>query len=1466
MLEDCPDLPAYEIILSEAVKSIRLLGEIPLSDRDVETLANSVRQKITPNISRGTTYLKTKTPTCFVCFLVGMGRYYDKQAGFWPIVEDKVGIIDLNWKVKWGKIFLKYLENHDLPRFDEEEGLAYVTPILGHACLPDCCLDEFFDRVLDPLIKHDLLNPLDQQEIIHDLGVRRKINESRLELEKKRREHNEWLKVLQQGKRGLRIQIKKYEEVATLLAEEEECERRKIALHGLEGTELTRSNLLSHINEDNDKIQRLESEGKKLWGRITSFRRRYQPVMEVKPQIDDVMRNHTRFIEELPEALENEKQQLAVVNTEWAKYSREPWHDSFGVEILQLPLEQLLSQIEQFQCLKEKLKTIQDRIRNLEASQKEAKKPSPLISFFQSLIRKILIRVGRKNPVPQPSELQQLLATYREVELQLHLQQDRIKELFKQLPVEKLLLDNLTLDLHKELCSLKLMCVSFLDARDKRIKLDEEKGQLIEQVRDLSSSLGIAVDGNLNTRVNRLGEILKEAQQSQTTALEVKRILEKENRPALEAVRLEHQRLHADLEKLDKQLSELGDSSTQQGLGLVQEFQRFRAEVANTRQILSSRYSDLLFTEAEIRNKGLDNVKRDLEEVGLEIDTRIQAAKSELEHIEQGFGSYPAQYFSVDEPIRRFLLYGGIIAEIYLTDSILLFARAKSSEKIEDVSDLHLPNRIIQHFQEWWEKYRPNGDEGPNPKTGERFRSPQIFFDVAVGEIIAELPSQRLLRPNHETIVQLDIFNADSSNPFHTTSLKLYNRSKGFVETHSENIVLTAPFEKYIFRLKSKDNLIRRWEIQGISAGATFLAFSSSSHYLIKGENLPRSQLIIVVNNKLKIFPQDCVLTEAALLYGGWREYAWYEVDLSRVVEFCLKGQGGQCLPIQTSEVGSGITLIGGNKLAGVLSDERPVFDSPPEFIRVPINNRDELHLLRFSLFFEDENRTRKSKHYQFDELVNILNIQNDGCIDIPLYDEQLLGASSIGCFTLRVYKPRYLDWQTSFCIIPLLNVSFDKEMYLPYRREKATGVIVTLTLPENSKFTPDDPAKVISRDEAVCEVQAPASENEVTGWLLCSIENRERNNIPITFSIPKIRWRLKGLDDPQYDHWIDEIKEELWIGDWIKAQELFLVIETPWSYTGEVSLVLPGNSISREIGKVYDQKVRIDLKALEDALRRGPSLETVSIFLKDTQTKIPNIPLFTVRTCWLAEKIRCFHYPEGDTIRLDVSWKEKGKANQKVARLWYLSGDRPRLIQEQMVPQDIQEVTFRSTSTEVKSGKYLVHLEPFDPWSSKPVCPKPNDPNSVIIEIVTKTPEKAITIRSVCVDKHHSYALPQGSYRIHIIGKVINQKFPDDLEIEDIDHVLITPLNENWYVGNLEVKGIPEVIMHLSDTNPVKFEYDSQKHIVTSIEDRHGDGSVYCYECKMLFWYQGTVLNEKKKNHRNYGPIEEFWVVWESG
>ena len=1472
MLEECKDLQSCEIILSEAIKRVRLVGEIPLSDSDIELLADFVHNKISPSFSKGTAFLRSKTPISFVCFLVGMGRFYDKQIGFWPIVEEKVGPIDLNWKVKWGKIFNQFLEINALPRFDEEEGLAYVNPILSHTCIPNSCLDEYFEQVVAPLVNKVLFEPLDREEILHELRVRRDLNKAKLELEKKKKAHTRKLKTLQQRKIDLKNRLEKYGKVAILLAEEHEFYERQEALRGLEESEFTRSNIISRMDALIEIIQKLESEKERLWREITIRKRLYHPILEVKHQIDDTNRKYARLKEEFAEALKDEKQIADIFNTQWGILSAETWNDGFGEKILRLPLERLLGLIKQYQGLKVKQKFLQERMASLESTQKEAIKPLSSILSLLNFIKKIWYWFEGKKLTQQPGELQQLQVTYGEIEARLQLVQGEINGQFLDLPLKELILKNPTSDLYEKLVSFRLAYERMVESRNKHNELMKEKGYLIGQAWDLISTLGIVVDRNLDTLVNTLGEVLEKAEQDEAVALKVEQIHKKEISPVLEAAQMEYQGLQTNLKKLDQQLAELGGGSTEQGRILVQEFHRFQASIAQARQNLNSRYPDLLLIESEIRRIGWDQLRAGLEETILNTEKQILALRRELEQIEHAFKNYPAQYFGVDEPVRRFLLYGGITAENYLVKSVMLFARVKLGEKIDDILGLDIPSRIIQRFNLWWDDYRtrvgPKStlEEEVNQANGERFCVPQISFDITTSEVIAKLPSQRILRRDHETSVQIDVYCTDLSDPIYTSSLKLYNRTAELLETHScDGIILTKPSEKYIFRLKSKENLIHEWEIQGLRYVPPILAFSTDSHKLIKGEYLPKAPLIIVVNEKVRIHPQECILTERCFLFGDWKGYVWYEVDLSTVDEFRLFGDDDQTFVIPlVPNSGSNIILHGGYKLAGVLSDERPVFNIPPESLRIQINNWDEIRLLRLSLFWEEENRIRKSKHYQVHQLINQLDQRDKGWFEIPLNAEQLLGTNPVGRFTLRVYRPPYLDWQQSFCIVPKLNISFDREMYLPYR-EKIPEVSATLTFPEKSAFNLDNPARLTFNSETSYTIQVQASESVITGMLICSTTNGDRINIPLTFMIPKLRWRLKGLVEPQFDRWFDEVKEELWIGDWMDAHELFLVVETPHFYSGEVSLVLPGNSISKNLGIVRQRKFRVDLKALEDRLRAGPSLETVTISLMDSRTEIHTIPLFTVRTRWQAEKIRCFYYPEGNTVRVDAFWREKGRANRIVARLWYLSSDKPKFIQEQLVSSDEQQVTFRSTAAEIKSGKYLVHLEPYDPWSSRAVCPKLNDLNTAIIEIVTRAPEKAINIRSVGVDPKHSYPLPDGAYRIHIIGKVINQKLPDNLEADDIDHVRITPLNENWYVGNLEVNGIPEVTVYLSDTNPVKFEYDTQKHIVTSIEDRYGDGAVYCYDCRILFWHQETVLNEKKRRHRNYGPIEEFWVSWES-
>jgi hypothetical protein len=63
---------------------------------------------------------------------------------------------------------------------------------------------------------------------------------------------------------------------------------------------------------------------------------------------------------------------------------------------------------------------------------------------------------------------------------------------------------------------------------------------------------------------------------------------------------------------------------------------------------------------------------------------------------------------------------------------------------------------------------------------------------------------------------------------------------------------------------------------------------------------------------------------------------------------------------------------------------------------------------------------------------------------------------------------------------------------------------------------------------------------------------------------------------------------------------------------------------------------------------------------------------------------------------------------------------------------------------------------------------------------------------------------------------------------------------------------------------NPLKFEYDVVNREITSIEDKSGDGAMYCRECRMLFWSAEKIREEEGRHRRHLrGPIEHFDVEW---
>ncbi len=226
MLKDCSDLLECEARLLQEVENVHLLGEIALNQQDLDHLTTLIRKKLSRSASSRIHLLGRQIPACFACFLVWMGIVGYLEGDYWSAVQEALDLeLDANRQREWGQLFLDFLQDHNLPRFDIEGGLTYVTPILTHGGIPNSCLDEFFERVVLPMVRRELMDPTNPDEIIQELNFRREDNAARVDAERRRDDLQREARALKRKVELRRQTVELYDQVLDLWQLEEQVAR-----------------------------------------------------------------------------------------------------------------------------------------------------------------------------------------------------------------------------------------------------------------------------------------------------------------------------------------------------------------------------------------------------------------------------------------------------------------------------------------------------------------------------------------------------------------------------------------------------------------------------------------------------------------------------------------------------------------------------------------------------------------------------------------------------------------------------------------------------------------------------------------------------------------------------------------------------------------------------------------------------------------------------------------------------------------------------------------------------------------------------------------------------------------------------------------------------------------------------------------------------------------------------------------
>ena len=1283
MIEECEDILECENKLSPIIQEISLLGEIPLSVEEVDKLGTFIKEQISDDIQKGTKFLKTETPTCVACFLVWKGILDYRGGDYWSAVKDSVGLSDPNWQGKWGKIFIDFLESNRLPSFDIKGAHRYVTPLLMHGMIPNSYLDEYFEKIIDPMVGKQT-DPTDLKEISFLLGTQREDNEAIKTIE-------EEIEKLQDNKKQISSKLIKYRSLIKIWDDLDEIKtlEREVGDHG-ELASLP-EDPLEYKNKKNSEIQGTQKRIEELENKERLCEQQRNKFSELDKKILSDLEAIDRCSNILP-GLEHELGELTEIKTqenllknqmEECAHSifSERWDERYVPSIRELPFDDLKDKIEAFNS------------RRISESQVRQGHFENILKIIEGWADYFFSRSIKRERTSQEIQVE-------------------ISEILKDFPIDERVIERPQPEL---VHNLKQLCddyVTIRHLRETKNSVEKKNNEQINRIESAAQAVGVDITGNVQFIIADMRNKLADAQRNKQTADQAEQQI-KEIENNIRELTAEKDALFEELQEIDERLAKLGNGDVQFGVEQLKQRRDAQLKAQSLRNNLMRRYPDLGSLEREkdeAQRNGTDESYYISEKDSSNV--KFEQIKQEIAELVEELKQIQIPFSSVDEPTRRFLLYGGDAASDFLVQSVQMMNQTEKEKNAPSADEIGLPERVVTRFEEWWGGFIIiDGDKEEDViKEQEIFRIPVIYLDTALSEIEVHFPPQRI---SGETARLCLVINEDKPDS-HKEPLKVYRYDKDLLETEELDFSLPFPSNHYEFTLKNDNQVIERWDIQGISPDRPFMAFNYDSKKLIKEEELPREQIWILLHDGFNLEPSRSIIEEA-YLREKWREHKYRALDLSDVNQLDLVDKQGEKKSIPISREKILEPTLYSEPLIGCRSEEGAIYVGEPPSILVPIKSDTEISGWIISIPKSNANTLDESKHYRLtDEEIFSID-EKENVLKISLSDEKYMGKTPVGRFTVRLRNNvRHIDKSFSFCVVPHLTIGFDKDIYLPCESD-TSQVYLRLGVSDQMEFESQSPAKIIGGKDRSYRIKTASSEHNIHGILRYPPSDSDLITIPITIGIPRLTWRLDGLPGNKYSSESNRM-EEIWIGDLEKAGEsLSLIVSMPHSICGQGQLSLCNSEQGSET-KITEGKAIFNLLRFSDTLKGSDeSLQTFELTVPDSETSIDHVPLFRIRTIWGVEDLKCKISMDDEARILNIWWGEKGKAENRVVRLWGLkSGE---AIYEEQIMKDRFSVTIAKPIKDIPDGRYLIQIAEEDPWSGTTIqFPGENAPNTRVV------------------------------------------------------------------------------------------------------------------------------------------------------
>lgn len=134
-------------------KNLRIIGEIPLSEIELDEILDLVKERIRREGLRHTTDVLTHSyPHTFVTMLAHYAMFNDSQ-GYWVRLGERVESPYINGPGRWHQWALALIQGYGLFYFTKEDmDNFYVATVRFHGGIPTYSLPDFFERMVHPAV------------------------------------------------------------------------------------------------------------------------------------------------------------------------------------------------------------------------------------------------------------------------------------------------------------------------------------------------------------------------------------------------------------------------------------------------------------------------------------------------------------------------------------------------------------------------------------------------------------------------------------------------------------------------------------------------------------------------------------------------------------------------------------------------------------------------------------------------------------------------------------------------------------------------------------------------------------------------------------------------------------------------------------------------------------------------------------------------------------------------------------------------------------------------------------------------------------------------------------------------------------------------------------------------------------------------------------------------------------------